>query len=195
MKVLDIFCGTKSIKAECDKRHWEYESLDIEQKFHPTYCVDFLTWDYKSLNYTPDLIWFSPDCSVYSMASGYTHWHADHQTRTDKARLSLKLLQRVKDMIAYFDTKFIIENPRARMRWFITEYPRHTVSYCRYGFDRMKPTDIWTNLTGFTPQMCNYGNPDHIAAPRGSLTGTQGIPRSERYKVPPDLIKALFDCL
>ena len=32
----------------------------------------------------------------------------------------------------------------------------------------------------------------HIKAPRGSRTGTQGIPRNERYKIPKKLIEELL---
>ena len=46
--------------------------------------------------------------------------------------------RKLKDLI------YFIENPRARMRWFMEDYPRYTVCYCKYGFNRMKPTDIWS---------------------------------------------------
>ena len=194
--VLDIFCGTKSVKKICDKKGWKYIGLDIDKSFEPDICIDFMDWDYKTeWKNPPDIIWFSPECRCYSMASGNTHFNADHSCKTDAARKSLKILQKIKEMIDYFNCFYIIENPRARMRWFMNDYPRYTVAYCRYGFNRMKPTDIFTNLKGFKPQMCNNGNKDHIAAPRGSKTGTQGIPKKERYKVPPLLIEDLFNLL
>ena len=49
---------------------------------------------------------------------------------------------------------------------------------CRYGDIRMKPTDIWTNHPNPQFKMCHNGNPDHVAAPRGSKTGTQGLKNS-----------------
>ena len=42
---------------------------------------------------------------------------------------------------------YFIENPRGGMRkmeW-MKGLPRYTVTYCQYGDNRMKPTDIWTN--------------------------------------------------
>ena len=47
---------------------------------------------------------------------------------------------------------------------------------CQYGDTRMKPTDLWTNHPNpkFKPA-CKNGDPCHVAAPRGSQTGTQGI--------------------
>lgn len=63
---------------------------------------------------------------------------------------------------------------------------RYTVTYCQYGDDRMKPTDIWTNHPDprFKP-MCKNGDPCHTAAPRGAKTGTQGRSGSvDRSRIP-----------
>ena len=72
----------------------------------------------------------------------------------------------------------------------VLEYKRETVSYCRYGDTRMKPTDIWTNCFEWVPidRMCANGNTDHDAAPRGSRTGTQGIKTYEEKSVIPSLL-------
>ena len=68
--------------------------------------------------------------------------------------------------------------------------PRVTVSYCKYGDTRMKPTDLWGKVPNWTPRpMCKNGNNAcHAAAPRGAKTGTQGIKGSaERAVVPWEL--------
>ena len=56
---------------------------------------------------------------------------------------------------------YFIENPRGGMRkmeW-MKNLPRYTVTYCQYGDNRMKPTDIWTNHPNpeFLP-MCHNGD-------------------------------------
>lgn len=194
--ILDLFCGTKSLKKVLPD-NYKYVGLDIEEKHEPDILIDFLEWDYTSVS--PDIIWASPDCSVYSIASGGKSFNKDREPVSEKARLHLRILDRLKECINYHvkknpDLIYYIENPTARMSWFIDEYPRYDVSYCKYGFDRMKPTTIWTNKKGFVPRKCKNGNPDcdHIRAPRGSKTGTQGIPRNERYKVPPQLLQELL---
>jgi len=61
---------------------------------------------------------------------------------------------------------------------------------------RMKPTDIWTNMDWKPRPMCKNGNREchHQPAPRGSVTGTQGLKGSyERSKIPPKLFEELFD--
>ena len=92
----------------------------------------------------------------------------------------------------------IIENPRGKLRKLdLIPYKIHTVAYCKYGDTRMKPTDIWTNINGFIPKMCNNGNSDHISAPRGSYTGTQNSKLSyyDKCKIPPLLIKDLINSI
>lgn len=69
---------------------------------------------------------------------------------------------------------------------FMQGIPRYTITYCQYGDNRMKPTDIWTNYSNpnFKP-MCKNGDSCHQKAPRGSKTGTQGLKNSkERSKIP-----------
>lgn len=72
---------------------------------------------------------------------------------------------------------------------FVKDLPRYTISYCQYGDERMKPTDIWTNHPNpnFKP-MCKNGDKCHVSAPRGSKTGTQGRKGSvERSLIPSQL--------
>ena len=199
MKVLELFCGTKSVGKVCEEKGHEVISLDIEKKFNPTICIDFIEWDYKSIT-NLDIIWASPDCSCYSMAAGNHHFNKDREPKTEKCKKSLQILKKLKECINYHLSKnpnliYFIENPRARMRWFNNDLPRYTICYCQYGFDRMKQTDIWTNKKGFIPKMCKNNNKDcnHIRAPRGSKTGTQGITKEERYKIPQNLIENLFE--
>jgi hypothetical protein len=69
---------------------------------------------------------------------------------------------------------------------FMQEFQKHTVTYCQYGDTRMKPTDIWTNNPHWTPrEMCKNGDTCHVAAPRGSKTGTQGLKGAEIRSIIP----------
>ena len=98
---------------------------------------------------------------------------------------------------------WFIENPRGMMRkvidaifkeYGITDYQRHTVTYCQYGDKRMKPTDIWTNCKAWDPKpACKNGMPCHEAAPRGAKTGTQGLKGAiDRGVIPDELCDDLF---
>lgn len=81
-----------------------------------------------------------------------------------------------------------------KMTW-MQYLPRYTVTYCKYGDSRMKPTDIWTNHPDpdFLP-MCKNGDSCHESAPRGSKTGTQGRKNSkERSRIPEKLCRHIVD--
>jgi hypothetical protein len=92
---------------------------------------------------------------------------------------------------------YFIENPRGGLRKmrFMQGLPRYTVTYCQYGEERMKPTDIWTNHPDprFKPP-CKNGDPCHVSAPRGAKTGTQGIKGAkDRAVIPQQLCEHIVD--
>ena len=98
MIILDLFCGTKSLK-KIIKPTDTYIGLDIEEKFNPEILTDFLDWDYKTIN--PNIIWASPDCAVYSIASRSHHFGKDRIPKTEKARKQLQILDKLKECINY----------------------------------------------------------------------------------------------
>jgi hypothetical protein len=74
---------------------------------------------------------------------------------------------------------WVIENPRARLRTLdlLQGVPITTISQCQYGTKRQKMTDLFGILPPslvLRPR-CKNGMPCHVAAPRGSITGTQGM--------------------
>lgn len=78
---------------------------------------------------------------------------------------------------------------------FVKGIPRYTVTYCQYGDNRMKPTDIFTNHQNpqFKPP-CKNGSPCHESAPRGSKGGTEGRRNAkERAVIPEELCKHIVD--
>ena len=93
-------------------------------------------------------------------------------------------------------TAWVIENPRGKLRKmdFMQDIRRKTITYCQYGENRMKPTDIW--IAGFywnARPMCKNGDLCHEAAPRGSKTGTQGMKNyADKSVVPFELWKEIL---
>lgn len=91
---------------------------------------------------------------------------------------------------------WFIENPRGGMRKmdFMHGLKNWTVTYCQYGDSRMKPTDIWTNhpIPNFLPP-CKNGDPCHESAPRGAKTGTQGLDKVDRSRIPEALCSHIVD--
>ena len=68
-RLLELFCGTKSVGRAFAAAGWEVVSLDIVSKFEPTILCDIRSWDYTT--FPPghfDMVWASPVCTEYSRA-------------------------------------------------------------------------------------------------------------------------------
>ena len=117
-----------------------------------------------------------------------------------RSKDSVLLIKKTLQLIDDFDPEhYVIENPRGILRKldFMQELHRDTVTYCQYGDNRMKPTDLWNDIDAWEPRaMCKNGDSCHESAPRGSKTGTQGRKNSvERARVPRELCEEILDAL
>ena len=204
MKVLELFAGSRSIGKVADRLAFDVYSSDIEQFGGIDYVTDIMDFDPTKIPFVPDIIWASCPCTAFSVAAIGKNWTKvgdDYLPKNPRAEFGLKLVQKTLEIIEHFNpTYFFIENPRGMLRKMpiMVDLPRQGVTYCQYGDTRMKPTDIWTNSTKWIPRpMCKNGDPCHVAAPRGSKTGTQGLKGSyERSKIPEDLcLEILKSCI
>lgn len=151
------------------------------------------------------------NCTTYSLAAISKHRKKNSETgnldpiseyakKCDEVnRHLLKLINDLRPKL------WFIENPRAclqNMTWMkpLDKY-KYLITYCQYQLSdpiekrRMKPTNLWTNHPDpqFKPP-CKNGDPCHMAAPRGSRTGTQGMKNAkERSTYPKNLIKHIVD--
>ena len=204
MKVLELFAGSRSFSKVAEELGNETFAVDIKDFDNIDYVADILDFDCSKIPFKPDVIWASPPCTYFSVASIGHHWNKDNTPKTKEAVLGCQIIRKTLEIIDYFNpTYFFIENPRGKLRKldFMKYYPRTTVTYCQYGDTRMKPTDIWTNhlynplfSIGWNPKpICKNGDSCHISAPRGSKTGTQGLKGNyERSKIPYELCKEIL---
>ena len=204
MKVLELFAGSRSVGKVADQLGLESFSSDFEAFEGIDYQIDILEFDINKVPFKPDIIWASPPCTGFSVAAIGRNWQkteTDAIPKTDTARLGIELVKKTIEIIDHFQPKyFFIENPRGMLRTLqiMQRFKRQGVTYCQYGDDRMKPTDIWTNSDTWTPRpMCKNGDSCHISAPRGSRTGTQGLANAyERSKIPEQLcLEILQSCI
>jgi hypothetical protein len=186
MKVLELYGGSRSIGEIAKQRGHAVFSVDIFP-FEGIDCViDIENLVIDDVPFIPDVVWASPPCTTYSIASVSTH-RDGQKPKTEFAEKSDRLIKHTLCLINQWGCIYYIENPVGMLRKmaFMRGMDRATVTYCTYGDIRMKPTDIWTNNlcsiynpNGWHPRpKCHNNNPKchHERAPRGSKTGTQGL--------------------
>lgn len=184
MLVFDFFAGTGSSTRAFEDAGDTVIRFEIDPYFNAEEQVDMLHVDSKTLleRYgRPDFIWASPPCTAFSVASIGHHWtggRGAYIPKTESAVMSQRLVAHTRRVMENLRPRlgFVMENPRGVLRKLpvVENMQRKTVTYCQYGDDRMKPTDLWTNIDWEPRAMCKNGDPCHAAAPRGSSTGTQG---------------------
>lgn len=197
MKVLELFAGNRCIGKAFEKQGHKVYSVEWDKSFKDINLnadIGKLTAEVivKEFGY-PDIIWASPDCTTYSVAAISHHRRREENGSlkpiSEYAMFCDNVNKNVMELIEQLKPKYyFIENPRGGFRKmdFVRNIPRHTITYCKYGDTRMKPTDIFTNHENpmFIP-ICKNGDPCHESAPRGSRTGTQGIKgKSNRSNIP-----------
>ena len=202
-RLLDLFSGPrKSVSSIAKQLGYTTLSVDINEKFNPDIVHDILTWNYKK--YPPGyfkVITASPPCTEFSRAK---------TVGVRKLRYALKLVKKTLEIIEYFKPKyFVIENPVGMLRHqkimeHLSKF-RNTVSYCKYGYNYRKDTDIWTNINA-NFLICRKGSYCSYKATNGSHSHTvQSGPRTlsnltqihtpdlgQRYSLPKKLV---FDLL
>jgi len=201
IKVLELFAGSRSIGNAAESLGYEVFSSDINNFKGIDYVVDILNFDTNKVPFKPDIIWASPPCTYFSVASIGKHWNEDHTPKSKNALIGVSYVNKTLEIIKTLKpNKWYLENPRGKLRKLqvVKGLPRTTVWYCTYGDKRAKPTDIWSNnifslfnVNGWRPRPeCFNGNQNchHEFAPRGSQTGTQGLKGNyDRSKIPNEL--------
>jgi hypothetical protein len=204
--ILELFAGTQSISKVFRKNGWNTFTIEIDD-----YFKDITDWQadiskisaadiLERMPEAPSVIWASPPCQAFSVAAISKNWTKESgllQPKSEKALKAVELVKHTLNIIKNIDpVYFFIENPRGALRKmpFMQHIPIHTVAYCQYGDTRQKPTDLWTNHENpqFLP-ICKAGASCHVAAPRGSQTGTQGLKTSrEKAIIPEKLCEHIF---
>ena len=161
-RILELFCGTKSIGKVFKTAGYEVISLDYNKKFNATHTEDILTWNYQQ--YPPEyfnVIWASPDCTTWSLAPGGIYRtkasiYGNNNQYQERATLGNNMILRVIEILKYFQPQsWFIENPMGLLqhfpplKQFIEEYDANMnlVYYGNYNWGFPKATNIWSNLT------------------------------------------------
>ena len=201
LQTLELFAGTQSFSKAARRLGHRTHAVELDPSLAPDEVADVAVWDSKKWQGVVDVLWASPPCTCFSVASIGRHWTGGKRAYVPKTQKAVEAkalveatLEKIKEIAP---TWWFIENPRGVLRKmpFMRGMFRRTVTYCQYGDSRMKPTDIWTNAWWWEPKrVCRNGDRCHEAAPRGAKTGTQGIDGArDRGRIPPALFREIFE--
>lgn len=172
--MLELFSGSGNMARAFREQGYKTLTIDLHEDADIQEDIREVTVNMilEHLGGYPTVIWASPPCTQFSIASISTHWK-HHKPPIEGTELLAHTLRLI---IQLQPKKWYIENPMGMMRKLpIMEHlPRRTLTFCQYGDNAMKPTDVWTNVPLFHPRKCKNGMLCHERAPRGSKTGTQG---------------------
>lgn len=190
-KILELFSGQGSISKAFQAKGWEIYRVDWSEKVEAELHADIskLTVDnvIELCGGVPDVVWASPDCTTYSIA---THRHrtlkeglkpkTEYAAQCDETNVAMWKL--IDELVERGTKYYFVENPRGRMRHmpFVIDRKRYDITYCSYGREIMKPTDIWTNhpRPNFKKK-CTTVNPPHRHADWASEVKRDYLSRGE----------------
>jgi hypothetical protein len=219
LRICDFFSGLHSWTNVYDLDNVNLFSIDNnpEYELDTTLIKDFLDLTANHvLDYfdgkKPHVIYASPPCTTFSVASIGHHWTGGSKAyipKTEASKKGLEIVKHLNTLILELNPDLVfIENPRGILRKLnlfgsIPGIQLHTIWQCQYGYihgiKRAKPTDIWTNSKKWKPRpVCKNGSLecDHVRAPRGAKTGTQGLPNNQiRSLIPFELCSEIKDAI
>ena len=82
MNVLELFAGSRSVGKVADNLGCNVFSVDIEPFDNIDLVKDILDVKQNDIPFYPDMIWASPPCTYFSVASIGHHWNEDHTPKT-----------------------------------------------------------------------------------------------------------------
>lgn len=205
--VFDFFAGTgSSTKAFEDAGHTVIK-VELDDYFEADERdILALTADGLIAKYgQPNFIWASPPCQKFSVASLWKYWEGTRGNSVPKHPAvyeAIALVEHTVNLMQALNPTYgwIMENPRGMLRHqqVVKSLPRWTITYCQYGDTRMKPTDLWGTLEGWTPRaMCKPRATCHESSPAGTNAGGTGKLKNARLRsmLPYELGKEICDLI
>lgn len=212
MEAVELFSGTDSVGSVLRAEGWGVVSVDNGSEWKkgqpwgsPTHKMDVREFFRLFPNAQWKFGWASVPCHKFSVSVIGRNWTHDHEPKNQAAADALQLL---KDTVAYLEATcefFLIENPRGKMRRVIEKHFPHLVRYetawCRYRqgeeLQPMKPSDLFGKMPPAFNVLppCRNGDGCHIAAERGSQTGTQGNELRLKGMIPANLVRSISQAL
>jgi len=202
--VIDLFAGLGGFSAAfAEADGWEVVTVDIDERFEPDIQADVLDLRPADLP-EADMVLASPPCTEFTIAASRFERVIDGEPQTPAAREAVALVYHTIGLIKALAPEYwFLENPQGYLRQVIGE-PTGRLTYCQYGENYMKPTDLWgEHPPGFSYRSCSYGaacheyNTDRANGGDGNLSGLESYTRdpAERAKVPRELSEAILEAV
>ena len=196
-RLLELFCGTKSVGKVFSEAGWSVTSVDINAKFQPDILANILDLP-VTIGEGYDFIWASPPCQRFSIAQSRLPQDIEE---------SCRIVEHTLEIIKKSGCRWGLENPSTsslKKQRFMAGLPYKDLCYCMYSrWGYKKPTRVWGNVP-WEPKMCDkncgnmVGTRHRCTAQRGPDRGTPTDERftmEELFRLPPDLIRYLLTCL
>jgi len=201
--VLDLFAGLGGFSAAFEESgRWEVTTVDIEERFDPDIQADIR--DLRPTNLPDaDVVLAGHPCNVFSKAAAWNdHWDEDGNPQTEKAKEHVAMLFQTVGLIRALSPDYwFLENPEGHMRRFMGE-PTGSVTYCQYGHDYRKPTDLWgDHPVTMTYRRCSNGDNCHLSRKRREKAGDEHPAKTlpddpaERSLVPYELSESILQAV
>jgi len=182
-QVLDLFAGLGGFSSAFeDSERWDVTTVEIEERFDPDICADVFDLRPSDFDTEFDVVLASPPCTEFSTAQNMNGSHEPDGDHIALVHHTIGLIEGLRPSYWY------LENPRSRLRSYIGK-PEGSVTYCQYGENHMKPTDLWGKHAPMTYRSCHYGDGCHV----NHTTGTNAMRKlgkndaSKRSVVPYEL--------
>jgi len=202
---VDLFAGLGGFSSAFEEDDdWDVITVDIEGEFDPDITADVMELTHRDFPDDVDIVLASPPCTQFSFAASSLERVVDGEPQTEGAKDAVHLVYYTLGLIRSISPEYwFLENPRGWLRQIIGD-PEGTVTYCQYGADYMKPTDLWGKHPDiFQYRSCNTGDNCHIhntAKAQGGDGNMTSIPAysddpAERSKIPYELSKGIKDAV
>jgi hypothetical protein len=179
MKSLELFAGKNTFSQLARELGFTTLTTDWKKIKGIDRVSDIKDFSVIDTKFIPDLIWASPECKTFSIASGGTHFKKigdRYETLTQKAVDSLimvdEMIRVIKESILVNPCViYYIENPVGLISvvsklqtGLFSPFPLREVRIhqCAYGRDCKKPTSIYTNSPTFKGLKCVGKDCHHV---------------------------------
>lgn len=198
---LDLFSGLGGFSAAFeDADGWEVVTVDLDpdDRFDPDIQADVMNLRPSDLP-DADVVLAGPPCTTFSMANQPNpHWDGDSPD-SPAVREAITLTFHALGLIRSIDPDYwYLENPRHGKMNVVLGPPVGYVTYCQYGNEWQKPTDLWGNHPRMEYRTCPPGADCHQRGEGGFDTGKRREhirDPAERAKIPYGLSRAILEAV